>query len=69
LLALPVASVVMVVLRYVHERYTASELYRASDEPEIVIVGADGETVVTSDDTSLIGTVVAAERVTPPGSS
>jgi len=69
LLALPVASVVMVVLRYVHERYTASELYRASDEPAIVIVGPDGETVVTSDDASLIGTVVATERVTPPGGS
>jgi predicted PurR-regulated permease PerM len=69
LLALPVASVVMVVLRYVHERYTASELYRASDEPAIVIVGADGETVATSDEASLIGTVVAAERVTPPRSS
>ncbi len=39
LLALPVASVVMVLLRYAHERYRASELYRASDEPAIVIVG------------------------------
>jgi predicted PurR-regulated permease PerM len=41
LLALPVASVVMVLLRYAHERYTASELYRASDEPVIVVVGAE----------------------------
>lgn len=41
LLALPVASVVMVLLRYGHERYTASELYRASDEPVIVVVGGE----------------------------
>jgi predicted PurR-regulated permease PerM len=41
LLALPVASVVMVLLRYAHERYTASELYRASDEPVIVVVGGE----------------------------
>ncbi|HVT33081.1 MAG TPA: AI-2E family transporter [Rhodanobacteraceae bacterium] len=42
LLALPVASVIMVLLRYAHERYTASELYRAEDErvePVIVVVG------------------------------
>jgi predicted PurR-regulated permease PerM len=42
LLALPVASVIMVLLRYAHERYTASELYRAEDEhAEPVIVVAD----------------------------
>jgi predicted PurR-regulated permease PerM len=44
LLALPVASVIMVLLRYAHERYTASELYRAEDEhaePVIVVVGAE----------------------------
>ena len=34
LLALPVAAVVMVVLRYVHERYTHSQLYGADDEVE-----------------------------------
>jgi len=43
LLALPVASVVMVLLRYAHERYTASELYRASEEPVIVVVGGEDE--------------------------
>jgi predicted PurR-regulated permease PerM len=42
LLALPVASVIMVLLRYAHERYTASELYRAEDGPaEPLIVVAD----------------------------
>jgi predicted PurR-regulated permease PerM len=41
LLALPVASVVMVVLRYLHERYTQSELYTsAAEKPLIVVAGA-----------------------------
>jgi len=34
LLALPAASVVMVVLRYLYERYTASELYTSGSAPE-----------------------------------
>jgi predicted PurR-regulated permease PerM len=35
LLALPVAAVAMVLLRYVHEHYTASQLYGAHDaDPE-----------------------------------
>ncbi|MEO6689133.1 MAG: AI-2E family transporter [Dokdonella sp.] len=42
LLALPVASVVVVVLRYVHERYTESALYNAHEEPVIVVVGEQG---------------------------
>jgi predicted PurR-regulated permease PerM len=39
LLALPVASVVVVVLRYLYERYTESELYTATTEPVIVVAG------------------------------
>ncbi|HET7779689.1 MAG TPA: hypothetical protein VFL07_14125 [Rudaea sp.] len=39
LLALPIASVVMVVLRYAHERYRDSALYRSGDEPQIVVAG------------------------------
>jgi predicted PurR-regulated permease PerM len=51
LLALPVASVIMVLLRYAHERYTASELYRADDEakddkPVIVVVGIENPVAV-----------------------
>jgi len=42
LLALPIASVVMVVLRYAHERYRDSALYRSGDEPRIV-VAEDGD--------------------------
>ncbi|MFI4969558.1 MAG: AI-2E family transporter [Lysobacterales bacterium] len=39
LLALPVASVVVVVLRYLHHRYTHSELYTTRSEPVIVVAG------------------------------
>lgn len=45
LLALPVTAVVMVLLRYAHEQYTASNLYGA-DKPVIV---ATGNKVVTPD--------------------
>ena len=44
LLALPFAAVVVVVLRYAHARYTASQLYGAGDadaamaEPSVIIV-------------------------------
>jgi predicted PurR-regulated permease PerM len=58
LLALPVASVVMVLLRYAHERYTASELYNASEEPVIVVVGAENTVPETP--------VVVVERPAPP---
>jgi len=41
LLALPVASVVMVLLRYAYQRYTHSELYTTTtDEPLIVVAGS-----------------------------
>lgn len=39
LLALPIASVSMVVLRYLHERYRASELYGSGRVPAIVVAG------------------------------
>jgi predicted PurR-regulated permease PerM len=45
LLALPIASVAMVVLRYLHERYRASELYGSGRESAIVVPGKGaGET-------------------------
>ncbi len=43
LLALPVASVVMVMLRYAHERYRDSGLYRSGREAVIVVVGTEHE--------------------------
>jgi predicted PurR-regulated permease PerM len=52
LLALPVASVVMVLLRYAYERYRASDLYRSTDEPVIVVVGAEnssGEAIIVAE--------------------
>jgi len=39
LLALPVASVIMVVLRYLYERYRQSQLYTTTTEPLIVVAG------------------------------
>jgi predicted PurR-regulated permease PerM len=39
LLALPIASVCMVVLRYLHERYRASDLYRHGREQTIIVPG------------------------------
>jgi len=62
LLALPVASVVMVLLRYAHERYTASELYRASDEPVIVVVGAES----ASESRAPEPAIVVVERPSSP---
>jgi predicted PurR-regulated permease PerM len=52
LLALPVASVVMVLLRYLYQRYTRSELYTTRAEPTIVVAGTpmadigDGDVVI-----------------------
>ncbi len=37
LLALPIAAVVMVLLRYAYERYTQSEMYQDTDGPQIVV--------------------------------
>jgi hypothetical protein len=46
LLALPLASVCMVVLRYLHGRYRASDLYRHGREPTIVVPGAPSLIIV-----------------------
>jgi predicted PurR-regulated permease PerM len=40
LLALPIASVAMVLLRYAHERYRSSGLYRSGREAVIVVPSA-----------------------------
>jgi len=50
LLALPVAAVANVLLRYAHERYTHSRLY-AGDAPEIEIAGAGQRPVIIVTDT------------------
>ena len=46
LLALPIASICMVMLRYLHGRYRASDLYRHGREPTIVLPGDAGLIVV-----------------------
>jgi predicted PurR-regulated permease PerM len=59
LLALPVAAVVMVVLRYVHERYTHSRLYGADESipapviaaAAVVPVGAEGDAYPAANET------------------
>jgi len=62
LLALPVASVVMVVLRYLHARYTQSELYTsAAEKPLIVVAGAP-----TADERPVPAPAAVAETGTPP---
>lgn len=46
LLALPVAAVANVLLRYAHARYTESELYAGTRAPEIVVASRASEAVV-----------------------
>jgi predicted PurR-regulated permease PerM len=46
LLALPVAAVANVLLRYAHSRYTESELYAGERGPEIVLTSSTTEAVV-----------------------
>lgn len=50
LLALPIASVAMVVLRYLHERYRASELYGRAHEAAIAAANADAATQAPAKD-------------------
>jgi predicted PurR-regulated permease PerM len=57
LLALPVAAVVMVVLRHAHQRYLASSMYGAAAPPT--------EVVVTVPDGSVVEVAVAAPAAAP----
>jgi predicted PurR-regulated permease PerM len=75
LLALPVASVVMVVLRYLHARYTQSELYTtAAEAPLIVVAGtpmseAEKGTEAFSGTAAPSGSVEPAENSSAPSST
>jgi predicted PurR-regulated permease PerM len=63
LLALPVAAVVMVLLRYAHEQYTASTLYSAGDTPPMA------DTVQASAErTAGIAAIASAAMVAAPES-
>lgn len=67
LLALPAAAVVMVVLRYLHEKYTASRLYQPAEaEPEVspVVVVSHG-TVVAAAELQPVATRPAADGKPP----
>lgn len=66
LLALPVASVVMVVLRYLYKRYTHSELYTSRPEPTIVVAGTPMADIGEAD-VVIIERVVAETK--PPAES
>jgi predicted PurR-regulated permease PerM len=69
LLALPVASVVMVLLRYAHRRYTASDLYRSADEPVAVAVGGGPASAQTGASPAVTTPSVAVVEPTPPEGS
>jgi predicted PurR-regulated permease PerM len=60
LLALPVAAVVMVVLRWLHERYTESALYNAAPKSEVPAVSPDDAEATTQE-----GQVVPAVIILP----
>ncbi|HEY6941317.1 AI-2E family transporter [Dokdonella sp.] len=66
LLALPVASVVMVVLRYLYARYTSSELYTTGSTPGIVVVDKGAERAAVADAVSAAAPPPAAPGSPPP---
>jgi predicted PurR-regulated permease PerM len=65
LLALPIAAVVMVLLRYAYERYTESEMYQET-EAESLIVGVDDADNPSREDVVII---VASAPASNPDSS
>ena len=67
LLALPAAAVAMVLLRYLHEKYTASQLYQPAEAvPEVspVVVMSHGSVVAASELAPAVA--VASTTVAPP---
>ena len=61
LLALPIASVAMVLLRYGHERYRASALYG-----EAAVIGADENDIVPEMDADMSRAEIAAAVAATP---
>jgi predicted PurR-regulated permease PerM len=67
LLALPAAAVAMVLLRYLHEKYTASQLYQPAEAaPEVspVVVVSHGSVVAASELAPAV--TVASTTIAPP---
>lgn len=65
LLALPVAAVVMVLLRYVHERYTGSALYHEGAADAVATAAAHAEGAAAAVPTAPAA-AVAAPAADPP---
>lgn len=64
LLALPIAAVVMVLLRYAYERYTQSEMYQEPEVESAIVVTGDDATLESDDDV-----VVVAVAESKPGAA
>ncbi|HPN79542.1 AI-2E family transporter [Dokdonella sp.] len=64
LLALPIAAIVMVLLRYAYERYTQSEMYQEPGTESVIVVGAGpteravtaGAAIIDTQSASVTGT-------------
>ncbi|HET9033334.1 MAG TPA: AI-2E family transporter [Dokdonella sp.] len=54
LLALPVAAVVMVLLRYAYERYTQSEMYQEAQLESAIVVAGEDATPAGGDDVVIV---------------
>ncbi len=66
LIALPVAAVAMVLLRYAHERYQQSAMYRSRSDGAIITERADaGPNVVVVDRVSVAGSPRISEKPLP----
>jgi predicted PurR-regulated permease PerM len=55
LLALPLAAVIMVLLRYAYERYTQSEMYKDADVEGGIVVAADADAADAGPGTVVVG--------------
>ena len=66
LLALPVASIAVVVLRYLYARYTQSELYTTQAEPVIVVAGTAAAAAAAAGEPLVVTGHPPADTETPP---
>jgi hypothetical protein len=59
-LALPIAAIVMVLLRYAYERYSQSEMYQEPATPSPIVLGRGDEPAGVAGDP-----VIVVESATP----
>ena len=57
LLALPIAAIVMVLLRYAYDRYTHSEMYQETDGPSTIIMPDQEASAVAASEATVVVTV------------